>query len=311
MLSADSVLLNTEEPLFREKCEFIESPLGLAITMAARLLSSNVAIDVTRVLEFAAHVLRSSTFGKKVKDLMKQVCEFLLVMCGHRDFPVATKNVVAAVRLMVTASAQLYGKQTFLHILVDAWAAGRVPTKHRRSSCSAVQPGVFSGVKYLLTQFLDEMADPNAMDVSNETAAHRVIRSYCCNPKLSVEEGVALLELFDGYGLHWDAYFGNRRMLVDVLEDFWNMAPLATRLRSRPRSLQCLAAHAASGPACNTLPKTIQQFIKIHKPDSALSYKYFPCQRAGASKQNHVHASRFFDCYETNNVDGNYYSGLA
>ena len=263
------VLFNTEEPLFREKCEFIKSPLGLAITMAARLLSSNVAIDVTRLLEFAAHVLRSSTFGKKAKDLMKQVCEFLLVMymCRHRHLPEATKNMVAAVRLMVKASDQLHGKQTFLHILVDVWAASGVPTKYGQSSGSAVQLGVFSGVKYLLTQFLDETVDPNAVDVSNETAAHRVIRSYHCNPSLSVEEGVGLLELFDEYGLHWDAYFGNRRMLVNILQDFWNMAPLAMRLKSRPRSLQCLAAHAASGPACNTLPKRIQHFIKIHKPN--------------------------------------------
>ena len=263
------VLLDTEEPLFREKCEFIESPLGLAITMAARLLSSNVAINVTRVLECTAHVLRSTTFGKKVQDLMKEVCDFLLVMymCRHRDLPGATKNMVAAVRLMVKASDQLYGKQTFLHILVDAWAASGVPTKHGQSPGSAIRLAGFSGVKYLLTQFLDEMFDPNTVNVSNETAAHRVIRSYHCNRSLSVEEGVALLELFDEYGLHWDAYFDNRRMLVNILPGVWGMVPLARRLKSRPRSLQCLAAHAASGPACNTLPKRIQHFIKIHKPN--------------------------------------------
>ena len=303
------LLLHTEKALFRKKCEFSESTLCLAITMAIRLVSSNVEIDATPVFKAAAHTLELSTFDKNVNDLMLQVREFLLVMCQHQGLPAAA-NVVAAVRRMAKTSAQLYGKQTFLHLLVDAWVIGGVPSTRGLCSSGAGHLSVFDAVKYLLTEFLDEKADPNAVDSSDETAAHCVIKSYHSNASLSVEEGVALLELFDDYGIHWDAYFGNRKTLVDLLQEVRDMKPLAFRLKSRPGSLQCLAAHAASGPACSTLPKRMQQFIHIHKPGSALSYADATArQRAVASQRTCGWERRYQDCYEPNYGRDYYSSG--
>ena len=97
-----------------------------------------------------------------------------------------------------------------------------------------------------------------------------------------VEEGLALLNLFDEYGIHWDAFHGRKQSLVELVEKVRGMESLATRLKNRPRALQCMAAQAASQLNYSALPKRMQLLVDIHKPQlppsTTVAEKYWSVQ---------------------------------
>ena len=218
---------------------------------------------------------------------MTQICNLLLIMCKDRASPIVVKYMDAAVQLMVAASRPLRCKQTsFLHLLVNAWSKNATGRLHmdRLSSSDGVQLGMFSSVEYLVKEFLYAGADPNAVDDSDKTGAHCVIESYSSYRSPSVEEGLALLNLFDEYGIHWDAFHGRKQSLVELVEKVRGMESFATRLKNRPRALQCMAAQAASQLNYSALPKQMQLLVDIHKsqppPSSTLAEKYWSVQRS-------------------------------
>ena len=168
-----------DETLLYEKCDYSEGPLSLSFSMATDLFCRNVLVDVTQVFKAAAHMLTSSrTPGEDIRQLTRQTCDLLLMMCKDRASPIVVKYMDAGVQLMVAASRQLRCKQTsFLHLLVNAWSENTTGRAYGRLLFSDVQLDMFSSVEYLLKEFLYAGADPNAVDDSDETGAHCVIES--------------------------------------------------------------------------------------------------------------------------------------
>ena len=217
---------------------------------------------------------------------MKQTCDLLLVMCQDRASPMVVKYMDAAVQLMVAASRPLRCKQTsFLHLLVNAWSKNATRRAYRQPSSSFVHLGMFSSVEYLVKEFLYTGADPNAVDDSDKTGAHCVIESCRGYRRLPVEEGLALLNLFDEYGIHWDAFHGRKQSLVELVEKVRGMESLATQLQTAPGLCRGWPRKLS---ACqldySELPKRMQLLVDIHKPQlplhTTVAEKYLSVQRS-------------------------------
>ena len=275
-----------------EKFDFPGSALCLALTISTRLLQSNVLIDVSEVFQAVAHtlVLWPQSLGHPcdMQHLMTQVCILLLAMGRQRVSQSALKSLEAAVQLMVKACSQSCATiATFLHHLVWVWTRNAKPFSGFNSASSAeVILCDFSNVMFLVKEFLDAGADPNALDRWGKMAAHYVIENLYRSKQVSpFEEGASLLTLFDEYGLHWDAFGGESEPLYRRIIESWDWGTfkfpcinsLVRRLTSKPRSLQCIAAQVAAQAHLNYsfLPKGIQQFIELHKPQGTTINREF------------------------------------
>ena len=261
------------------------------VAMATHLLCSNVPVDTTEVFKAAAYFITSLPALCEGKcPLITEVCNLLLAMARYQDSPSVMKHLVYAVELMVKTSARASGKRVaFLQLLSIALRREEdffPPFGGQGSSC--VELGLLSNVKLLLAEFLCARANLNAVDELHRTGAHCVLMElqdiYCAwRYKRSPEdEALALLDLFNDFGIHWDGFYGNKRSLFEILERTRGMWSIAERLRRRVESLQCMAARRASQLDYTALPKVIQQFIEIHKrppptalPDAEVSVPVF------------------------------------
>ena len=300
-----------EETLLYEKCDYSEGPICLALRLACHLFCCNVFVDVTQAFKAAAvHMLASSpTPGEDIRQLTRQTCDLLLIMCKDRAEPMVVKYMDAGVQLMVAASCQLRCKQTsFLHLLVNAW--GETATRIAFGELE-IQFSMFSNVEYLVKEFLYAGADPNAVNSSGKTAPHYVIESYGDYRSPPVKEGIALLNLFDEYGIHWDAFHGRKQSLVELVEKVRGMESLATHLKNRPSALLCVAAQAACQLDYSVLPRRMQRLVDIHKPQlppsTTLCEKLVSLQRSlrEAASSPGFHSFGSYDVYSDDCMNGN------
>ena len=270
--------------------EYSDGPLRSAIYMAIQLLYSGVLIDTTEVFKAAAHIFASSpTDGRYVRRLMARVRNLLLVMCMHKKSSSVMRNLTTAVQLVVNACAQHPAtKTTFLHLLVNAWSGNGGPRAQVQEGLSPdqLQLGMIDDTVFLARELLSAGANPDALNESDKTVAHCII-DCCRDHQASVEEGLVLLRLLDEYGIHWDAFYGKRHPLVEHLEMAYGMMPFATHLKDRLatncKTLECLAAQAASQVDYSMLPKRIRQFVEIHKPPQPLLVPITSVQASGDS----------------------------